>query len=327
MNKYIYTVLNPKTYHEGWLKPPFFEGWYFKVVDASAENAWAFIVGVFRQPDPEKSQAFIQVLEGNTGSVHNFDFPFSAFSFNADDFEICVAGNSFTLKDLRVNLQDQNFSISGSLSFGAGAPWPVRWVSPGIMGPFGWLNFMECYHGLLSFDHEVTGTLLIDQTELNFDGGRGYIEKDFGKAFPHAWIWLQTNHFKQRGTSLSASIAVIPFAGMRFRGVIVGLWHEGNLHAFITYNGARVKSFEVSENRASLLIKRGKWRLQFDAQRVGGGMLKAPMPSGMDRRITESLNAWVSVRLWEGKQLIFEDTGQRAGMEVVGDMNLLKELV
>lgn len=327
MKKYIHTVLHPEAYHEGWLKPPFFEGWYFKVVDAARANAFAFIVGVFRQPEVDKSQAFIQVLEGNTGNVHIFDFPYSAFSFTAHDFEIQVADNRFTLQGIQVNLKNQDFSISGTLSFAKGTAWPVRWFAPGIMGPFGWLNFMECYHGLLSFDHQVKGNLMVNQNSLSFDGGRGYIEKDFGKAFPHAWIWLQTNHFQRKGTSLSASIAVIPFAGLRFKGVIIGLWHQGRLHAFTTYNGARVKSFEVEDNKASLLIKKGRWQLQFDAERVGGGVLKAPVPTGMDRRITESLNAWVRVRLWEKDQLIFDDIGYRAGMEIVGDMHLLKNLV
>ena len=43
----------------------------------------------------------------------------------------------------------------------------------------------------------------------------------------------------------------------------------------------------------------------------------------MDRRITESLQSTAHVVLKEHGQVIFEDTGIRAGMEIVGDIYLL----
>ena len=63
------------------------------------------------------------------------------------------------------------------------------------MGPYTFAPFMECYHGVLSFDHTIAGSLAVDGQELDFTGGHGYIEKDWGQAFPKAWIWTQSNHF------------------------------------------------------------------------------------------------------------------------------------
>lgn len=326
MKNYLKFVLHPELFHEGWLKPPFFEGWYFKLVNAEQSEAWAFIVGVFRQHEIEASHAFIQVLEGNTGKVQVFTYPYESFISDPSHFHIKVEENEFDLSGMRVHLQNEEIAISGKVAFGKGAGWPVHFFNPGIMGPFGWFNWMECYHGLLSFDHVLKGNILINQDVIDFSGGRGYIEKDFGKAFPFSWIWLQTNHFQKTGTSLSASIAVIPFLGLRFKGVIVGLHHEGKLIPFTTYDGAKVQSFSFSDDQVILELKRGIWRLELDAQRIGGGVLQAPVPSGMDRRITESLNAWVHVKLWKRNQLVFEDTGQRAGMEIVGDIALLRKL-
>ncbi|MCJ7694259.1 MAG: hypothetical protein MUO40_02435, partial [Anaerolineaceae bacterium] len=76
-------------------------------------------------------------------------------------------------------------------------------------------------------------------------------------------------------------------------------------------------------DEAHLTVKRGKWQLKIDAKRKGGGILQAPVPSGMDRRITESLEASVQVCLKEGNRTIFEDTGYRAGMEIAGDVDRL----
>jgi tocopherol cyclase len=36
---------------------------------------------------------------------------------------------------------------------------------------------------------------------VDFSGGSGYIEKDWGRSFPRAWIWAQSNTFTQPGTS------------------------------------------------------------------------------------------------------------------------------
>jgi tocopherol cyclase len=51
------------------------------------------------------------------------------------------------------------------------------------MGWFAYVPFMECYHGVLSLDHEVNGRLRLGKRETDFSGGRGYIEKDWAAPF------------------------------------------------------------------------------------------------------------------------------------------------
>ena len=47
------------------------------------------------------------------------------------------------------------------------------------------------------------GQLTLNNSKLNFDGGKGYIEKDWGRNFPKNWIWAQSNHFQESELSLS----------------------------------------------------------------------------------------------------------------------------
>jgi hypothetical protein len=51
----------------------------------------------------------------------------------------------------------------------------------------------------------------------------------------------------------------------------------------------------------------------------------------MDRRIAETLDARVSVRLSQrssrGNQVIFEDEGRNAGLEAVGDLDRLRQIL
>jgi hypothetical protein len=66
------------------------------------------------------------------------------------------------------------------------------------------------------------------------------------------------------------------------------------------------------------------------AARAQGALLVAPTPTGMDRRIAETLDARVAVRLSEagpGGRCIFEDEGRNAGLEAAGDLDRLRRMV
>ena len=52
------------------------------------------------------------------------------------------------------------------------------------MGPFSYLSFMECYHGILSMKHSLEGTLSWNGQLIDFTNGIGYLEKDWGSSFP-----------------------------------------------------------------------------------------------------------------------------------------------
>ncbi|HEX7583256.1 MAG TPA: hypothetical protein VF373_01095 [Prolixibacteraceae bacterium] len=73
--------------------------------------------------------------------------------------------------------------LKGNLQFSGNVPWPNRWYSPGIMGPYTFLPLMECYHGIVSMDHVLKGHLEVDGEFLDFENGRGYIKKTGANRF------------------------------------------------------------------------------------------------------------------------------------------------
>ena len=180
--------------------------------------------------NPKDSHSFIQFLNGATGESWYLDFPFEDFQVDKERFNVRVGSNEFSGSRLHLDIDRDGFSASGWLEFQDTNPWPVTLFSPGIMGWFAWLPGMECYHGVVSLDHPVTGGLTINGEKMDFSGGRGYMEKDWGQAMPKAWIWSQTNHFSQPGIRLTLSVAEIPFGPLTFNGFIVGLLLHGELH-------------------------------------------------------------------------------------------------
>jgi hypothetical protein len=311
----IKALFNPERYH-GWGKQKkYFEGWYYKIISADEKHAFAFIPGIAMDNEGNK-QAFIQMLDGNKLTAEYIKFPAEDFSSQSNTFKTEIRDNTFQIDRLKLNLP----IAKGELYFKNMVPWPSRWYSPGIMGPYSFVPFMECYHGILSMDHEIHGSLEINNEKIDFTGGRGYMEKDWGHSFPSAYFWMQSNHFSKKGISLKASVAKIPWLGSSFVGFIAGFYFDGQLIQFTTYNGTNLKRSFADEKVVELVMDNKKYRLEILAHRNEATELASPIAGFMDGRISESMNASIDVKLIRKKngEIIFSDTGHNAGLEVAG---------
>jgi hypothetical protein len=131
------------------------------------------------------------------------------------------------------------------------------------MGWYAWVPGMECYHGIVSMDHSLYGSLVINGGKMDFTGGRGYMEKDWGQTMPRAWIWMQSNHFEKPGTSFTFSIADIPWGRHHFKGFLGGLLLDGQLYRFATYTGARFEDFSLTSGEVRFSLRDFNKRIFF----------------------------------------------------------------
>lgn len=323
MIRYLRGVFDPSLYHGFDRKPPFFEGWYFKHVSADRSQRWAIIPGVFHAQDPSKDHAFVQVLDGVTGSASYHEYPVEAFWAHPERFEVRIGPNRFSRSTLTVDLAGER-TVSGTLEYleHVGLPWSV--LRPGIMGPFAYIPAMECYHGIVSMDTRIRGALTIDGITVDLTDGIGYQEKDWGTNFPSAYIWQQSNHFDLPGSSLSASIARIPLWGLDFPGFIVALWHHGKHYRWATYTGAAVTRLVVTDSAVEWVVRDRNYVLQMHSERAQGGLLKAPIRTEMHRRVDETMNARIHVRLTDRTgAVMLDDVADCAALEVHGEIDRL----
>ena len=324
-----FKLLHPEWYHGDGVQPPFFEGWYYKMVSADGRERLAVIPGLYRSRDAAESHAFIQVLDGRHGRSWYHRYPLEEFHADRRAFDVQIGANRFTCRSLQLDLHSDSGRLSGRITHAQIRPWPVAWRSPGVMGWYAWVPFMQCYHGILSMDHELNGTLQLETALLDFNGGRGYLEKDWGSSFPHAYVWMQSNHFEQPGTSLFASVAIIPWLRGAFVGFIAGFLHQGHLYRFATYLNGEIEQLELPENRISCILAGRSHRLDLQARLCRTGQLQAPGAAGMNLRIGESLDGTVAVTLSERKsgRVLFAQTGQHSGVEASGDLPRLLRMV
>jgi hypothetical protein len=321
----IRAIWKPAMYHGFGKRRRFFEGWYFKCVSEACDAVYAVIPGVSLGANGEQ-HAFIQILDGlkRTSTYHRYKM--NEFSSARDHFDIRIGANRFTLDHLSLDVAAE-VAVRGELRFRDVHPWPVRPFSPGVMGWYALVPAMECYHGVLSFNHRLDGALSFAGRDIDFTGGKGYIEKDWGRSFPKAWVWTQTNHFGEPDACLTASVARIPWLGSSFTGHVVGLWLRGRLYRFATYTGAKVSRLEVSQDEVALMVEDRSHALEIRCRRQEGAVLAAPREGEMTGRIVEAMTATtdvcLSTKVRGGLTRGFADTGRLASLEVAGDIDLL----
>ena len=307
----------------------YFEGWYFKIVDKEEKNIYAIIPGISFGNDGT-TQAFIQFFDGINVNMDFFTFEASKFSYSKEEFDVKIESNIFNSDGFELDIDNGDKRINGGIKLGSLKPWPVKALAPGAMGWYRFVPFMECYHGVLSFDHTLEGSLTINGNTIDFTGGRGYLEKDYGKSFPRYYVWMQTNHFEEEGASLMASIANIPWLGSSFDGFIGGLLYNGKIFRFTNYTGAKITKFQMLEDKIIVHFEDKKYRLELEASKTSGVDLPSPMEGSMTGRVLESITSKIHVRLFKlhknAEKIIFEGTGRNAGLDIGGHVEELKEI-
>lgn len=300
-------------------KRRYFEGWYFKCISADRKHAIAIIPGMAIDPQGNR-QAFIQVINAVTGKTWYHHFPYPEFNARTDRFDVEIENNSFNAQGLSLNVDTAEGSIKGRLTFHNSHPFPKGLKHPGIMGPFGLVPFMECYHAIIHLYHEIKGEIDLDGELMDFNGGVGYIEKDYGRSFPKTYLWLQASHFEAGDASFVFSRANIPFLGMEFPGFFAYFTDfNGITRRFATYNFSRLEKWEVDTTKGTCAgeLEGPNGALAFKAQMASGGRLRAPVDGLMDREIVESITAKVWLRLTNNQgDVIFESISSDAGMEI-----------
>lgn len=297
------------------------------MVDYSEKRAYAVIPGVSISTDPLKSHAFIMFLDARAQQMNYFRYSLDDMKAGDKKFELTIGESFFSTSEMNLNLKQGRDRIVARISFKDTYPWPVKMLSPGVMGWYAFVPGMECYHGILSMDHAVEGFIEVNGIRKDLNGGRGYIEKDWGFSMPSSWIWMQTNHFDRNGISLSGSIAKIPWLGNYFTGYIFGFLYNKKLYKFTTYSGAKVTGLDVTDDKIKIRLENKAYYLDINADRSEGVELPAPKLGEMTAKVNESLHSSINVTLLRktgsDTKLIYSGTGKNAGLELVGNVDEL----
>lgn len=315
MNK-LFFMKNPELFQgEKYLKEnkDYFEGWYFKITNVN--YSISFIPGI--NIDAKEKKAFIQVITKDSSYFVNYNI--NDFKYSYNPFYIQIGNSIFSKEKINVDIVEnsKNLKITGNINYYDSKNINIDFLNPNIMGPFSYIPNMECNHAILSMKNKTSGVIHINNIEMNFNKGTGYIEKDWGYSFPKAYIWCQGNDFKEANASFMVSIANIPFKFFSFQGIICVLIINGKEYKFTTYNNAKLIKYNVYNNSIDITLKKGNYLLNIKSEYSSENKLLAPVKGKMAKDIFESITSLVHVTLLNGKNIIFENTSKNCGLEIV----------
>ena len=310
------SIYRPEIFQGNLKKKNYFEGWYFKHVSKDLNNVYSFIPGISLSDDDPHS--FIQVINGITGKTCYITYQVNEFKWNKNRLYLEIGNSIFTDSFIDLKIENEDIKVSGRLEYKNIIKYPKTLISPGIMGWYSFVPFMECKHGIVSVNHEISGVLNIDNGIIDMNEGRGYIEKDWGSSFPEAWIWIQSNNFKNIDTSFTFSVAKIPWLGKYFPGFISFLYFDKRFYLFSSYNNSTLTGINYDGKTINFTLKNNYSTLKVTAVKNRSGELMAPVSGKMSRRIKESIDSFVIISLYDKhNNLIYNDSAQRAGLEII----------
>lgn len=307
----------------------YFEGWYFKMVSEHGSSIISVIPGLSLSKDGKKQHAFIQLIDGVTAQTKYFSFPIEEFSFSKKEMAIKIGKNYFSKQKMILDLKGENTEIAGEVTFSDPVNYKSnKFLTPGIMGWYRFVPFMQCYHGVVHLTNTLAGDLKIDGKFFNFDNGKGYIEKDWGSSMPSSWIWMQSNHFENQNSSFMLSVADIPWLGKSFVGFLGFFYYNDKTYHFATYRRTKLLLEIVDKDQVNIKIMNPKNTFVLEVKSNNTGLLKAPFEGSMDRRIPESIDATLKIMMISKKDsVIMIDSTTITGLEMVGEYKKLQGLL
>ena len=315
MNK-LFLIQNPEVFQgENFIKTNnnYFEGWYFK--NTNMKNGISFIPGI--NINAKEKNAFIQVITNASSYFVNYNI--DDFKFSLSPFYVQISNNFFSKDRIHIDIKDssQNLQIFGDIKYSNIQNINTNLITPNIMGPFSYIPFMECNHAILNMKSKAVGKININNEQLIFDNGVGYVEKDWGYSFPKSYIWCQGNNFQNSNASFMLSVADIPFKAFHFQGLICDIIINNKEFKFTTYNNAKLVKYDIDNSFFNIVLKKGHYNLNLKSNYNSGLKLFAPVKGKMEKDIFETISASISVTLEKNDKVIFSDISTNCGLEIV----------
>lgn len=315
---------NPDVFQGNSKKKKYFEGWYFKMVSVDGSSILSVIPGISLARNGKDQHAFIQIIDGKTANTFYYQFPIDDFAYSKERFAVRIGKNYFSEDKVILDIQNDTTTIKAEIDMKNQVNLSINTKKKDIMGWYRFVPFMQCYHGVVSLNHNLNGSFIKDNKTYNFDNGVGYIEKDWGKSMPSEWIWIQSNSFNSENTSFMLSVANIPWLGSSFTGFLGFFLHDNTVQRFGTYTNAKLQIDTTYSDTLKITITDKKFTYLIEAYRHNSGILMAPVKGSMDRRISESIDAKLLLTVMDkNSNVIFQDSTSIAGLEMVGNIKAL----
>jgi Tocopherol cyclase len=285
------------------------EGYYWRIVDASAGSVIVLLCGVCQGPDGPWATVALAAHPG--GFVRHAVVATAAA--DPSRFGVRAAGVVRGSTDgLSARLGEDAWI---DLRLRSAVPWPGR--------VFGALGPAHAVPGLGQYWHPVVLTAAVDGqaclggVDRTLDGATAYVEKNWGPRFAGHWWWGHADAFRRGDVTVA-------FAGGRLgvAGAVVAPT------AVVVRLGTQILRFAPPLARVRVRAAAREWlvrarslrhALEIEGQAGDGAPHLLPVPDVASRRVdmrsTQYLAGRLRLRLTRGPRTVFEGESPLAGLE------------
>ncbi len=282
---------------------PWYEWWYYKVVDPKSRRSFYWVYGVVNPWDQGSEMA------GTRASVAmgSFDekitlqknYPLRDFHSSYDETLIQIDSNTATDQMLQGSLSDDQ---------GNSASWNLTLKKVWGFNAMGWAmgipRLLNIYWYPAQASARMSGTLNFNGTKIDLDNAPAYQDRNWGNSFPKWWAWIVSNQFENSpGTVLAAGGGKPKIAGQfePYQGMSIGLLHEGVEYHFRPNDGDIVET-DISFGKWEVVAtKLGRYRIILSAYATPEQFMLLPFasPDGKVFKDYEALNGDVRLQLFK----------------------------
>jgi Tocopherol cyclase len=285
------------------------EGYYWRIVDASAGSVIVVLCGVCQGPDGPWATVALAVHPG--GFVrHAVITPAAA---DPGRFGVRAAGA------LRGSAGGFEARLGDDAWVEVRMRSPLLWPRPvfGALGPAHAVPGLGQYWHPVVLSARVEGQANIGGVRMPLDGATAYAEKNWGPRFAGDWWWGHADAFPRRDVAVAFAGGGLALAG-----------RELSPTAVVVRLGAQVLRFTPPLARVRAKATAGAWEVTARSLRHGVDIEGEPGDTGphvlpvpdvtsgrLDMRSRQYLAGRLRLRLRRGTHTVFEDESPLAGLE------------
>lgn len=317
LKKVLPKIYNNQLFHSNLKRNNYFENWLFKLVSEDRKSVFTIIPVLVLG---KNKLCYIEILNGLTGETFFKEFPLNKYSVKTDTMYCKIDNTVFSKDGISLDLKLPENNLKGEINFGDLNPFKGSSFSPGIIGFFSFIPFLESYISIVSMHTQINGNITIGSNSYNFANGSCYIEKNWGKKYPEFWLWTQCNTFNVKNSSVFLSISPGNLYGRKFVALLCYFVFEGKVYNFSLHKRARVTSLKKEGRTVFIEIQKKQLKLDISIIPRIAGKIKVPSASNNDRFINESSTATIHLNLYNTDKQICSIEGEFADFNLVGDI-------
>lgn len=307
LKKLLPKIYAPELFHSKLKRSRFFECWEHKLISEDGQDI-LIVIGVIILG--KEKLCYNEVIDGKSGKSYLVKYPIN--DYKPKNNECRYANTTFSKDGIELNLEDDEFRISGRITFGDLKKFPSNIFSPGLMSYYSFLPFMESYFSLISLHHSINGKITINNNVYNFDNGSSYIEKGWGKKFPDSWLMIHCNTFTESNSSFFLTASPVKVLGATIIGIQCYIMDGEKLINFSTYKKGKITQFKRVNKTLNIELKNKTHHLDITVIPKKYGRMRVPSFRNKELYVLESSDSIVYINLLQNNNIIQSFEGKNA---------------